>query len=134
MTLREALRQAEARIASGDIPDARLEAELLLMHCLSLDRAGLYARLGEEQIYAETRAPQVLAVAARRADGALTLILVNRSPHDVSAPLVLAGHPATAAAATWRLDRQHNSTQIADTPLDAPLLLPAESVTLLIIP
>lgn len=94
----------------------------------------LYARLGEEQIYAETRAPQVLAVAARRADGALTLILVNRSPHDVSAPLVLAGHPATAAAATWRLDRQHNSTQIADTPLDAPLLLPAESVTLLIIP
>ena len=47
MTLREALRQAEARIASGDIPDARLEAELLLMHCLSLDRAGLYARLRE---------------------------------------------------------------------------------------
>lgn len=45
--LREALRQAEARIASARIPDARLEAELLMMHCLSMERAELYARLGE---------------------------------------------------------------------------------------
>ncbi len=47
MTLREALRQAEARIAGASIPDARLEAEILLMHALSLPRAELYARLGE---------------------------------------------------------------------------------------
>lgn len=45
MTLREALRQAEARIASHNIPDARVEAELLLMHCLSIEKAELYARL-----------------------------------------------------------------------------------------
>ncbi len=48
MTLREALRQAEARIASQNIPDARIEAELLLMHCLSIERAELYARLGDQ--------------------------------------------------------------------------------------
>lgn len=47
MTLREALRQAEARISSRSIPDARIEAELLLMHCLSAERAELYARLGD---------------------------------------------------------------------------------------
>ena len=47
MTLREALRQAEARIASRNIPDARVEAELLLMHSLGIQRAELYARLGE---------------------------------------------------------------------------------------
>lgn len=47
MTFREALRQAEARIASRSIPDARLEAELMLMHCLPAERAELYARLGE---------------------------------------------------------------------------------------
>ena len=41
MTLREALRQAEARIAAGKIPDARLEAELLLLHCLRVERAEL---------------------------------------------------------------------------------------------
>lgn len=47
MILREALRQAEAQIASRNIPDARIEAELLLMHSLSIQRAELYARLGE---------------------------------------------------------------------------------------
>ena len=47
MTLREALRQAEARIALQNIPDARIEAELLLMHALGMQRAELYARLGE---------------------------------------------------------------------------------------
>jgi release factor glutamine methyltransferase len=45
--LREALRQAEARITSQNIPDARVEAELLLMHSLGIQRAELYARLGE---------------------------------------------------------------------------------------
>jgi release factor glutamine methyltransferase len=45
--LREALCQAEARITSQNIPDARVEAELLLMHCLSIQKAQLYARLGD---------------------------------------------------------------------------------------
>ncbi|MDM7999823.1 MAG: peptide chain release factor N(5)-glutamine methyltransferase [Dehalococcoidia bacterium] len=47
MILREALRQAEARISAHNIPDARIEAELLLMHALGIHRAELYARLGE---------------------------------------------------------------------------------------
>jgi release factor glutamine methyltransferase len=47
VTLREALRQAEAGIASHNIPDARVEAELLLRHSLGIQRAELYARLGE---------------------------------------------------------------------------------------
>lgn len=47
MTLRESLRQAEAGISSHDIPDARVEAELLLMHSLGIQRAELYARLGD---------------------------------------------------------------------------------------
>jgi len=47
VTLKEALRQAEARIASQHIPDTRMEAELLLMHALGIQRAELYARLDE---------------------------------------------------------------------------------------
>jgi len=47
VTLREALRHAEAQFASRNIPDARVEAELLLMHALRTERAELYARLGE---------------------------------------------------------------------------------------
>ena len=48
MTLREALRQAESQIASRNIPDARIEAELLLMHALGIQRAELYARMGDQ--------------------------------------------------------------------------------------
>jgi len=47
VTLREALRQAEAQIALQNIPDARIEAELLLMHALGIQMAELYARLAE---------------------------------------------------------------------------------------
>jgi release factor glutamine methyltransferase len=46
-TLREALSHTEARIAAQGIPDARIEAELLLTHSLGIDRSELYARLGE---------------------------------------------------------------------------------------
>jgi release factor glutamine methyltransferase len=47
VTLREALRQAEARIALQHVSDSRIEAELLLMHALGIQRAELYARLAE---------------------------------------------------------------------------------------
>jgi release factor glutamine methyltransferase len=47
VNLREALRQAEARLTSQNIPDARIEAEILLMHALGIERAELYARLAE---------------------------------------------------------------------------------------
>lgn len=48
MTIKEALRQASKTLASGSIEDAPLEAELLLMHLLGIDRAKLYARLEDE--------------------------------------------------------------------------------------
>ena len=48
MIIKEALHQASKTLAAQPIEDAPLEAELLLMHILSIDRAKLYARLGEE--------------------------------------------------------------------------------------
>lgn len=47
MTLRQVLSQAEAVIASEGIPEARLEAEVLLRHVLGIGRAELYTRFGE---------------------------------------------------------------------------------------
>ncbi len=46
--LKEALHQASKALASAAIEDAPLEAELLLMHLLGIDRAQLYCRLDEE--------------------------------------------------------------------------------------
>ena len=45
MTLREALRRAETEMAGHDIPDAGIEAELLMMHCLGVEKAELYGGL-----------------------------------------------------------------------------------------
>jgi release factor glutamine methyltransferase len=47
VSLKEALRQAEAVIASHDIHDARVEAELLLMYCLGIGKVELYTRLNQ---------------------------------------------------------------------------------------
>jgi release factor glutamine methyltransferase len=46
--LAQALHEATEALRAADIEDAWLEAELLLRHTLSLDRAHLYARLQEE--------------------------------------------------------------------------------------
>ena len=48
MSIKEALHQASKTLVAHAIEDAPLEAELLLMHLLGIDRAKLYARLDEE--------------------------------------------------------------------------------------
>ena len=48
MTVKDALRQARDALASQGIEEAPLEAEVLLRHCLGLDRAGLFVRLEEK--------------------------------------------------------------------------------------
>ncbi|MDP2951989.1 MAG: peptide chain release factor N(5)-glutamine methyltransferase [Chloroflexota bacterium] len=45
--MKEALRQARDALVSQGIEEAPLEAEVLLRHCLGLDRAGLFVRLEE---------------------------------------------------------------------------------------
>ncbi|MFQ5924751.1 MAG: peptide chain release factor N(5)-glutamine methyltransferase [Dehalococcoidia bacterium] len=56
MTIKEALRQAAKTLASGSIEDAPLEAELLLMHLLGIDRPRLYSRLEDELSPGDARA------------------------------------------------------------------------------
>lgn len=48
-TVRVLLRSTERRLARAGVADAQLEAELLLLCSLGIDRAALYARLGDEQ-------------------------------------------------------------------------------------
>lgn len=50
MTIGEALRQASDTLAAQSSTDAHLEAEILLMHVLGIDRARLYASLGQELV------------------------------------------------------------------------------------
>ncbi len=93
----------------------------------------LYKQFGSELVYASSDDEAVRIYAARREDGALTLMIVNLGDEDAKKPLVLANFTASGPAETWRLDAEHNAELIDPTPLDAPLNLPALSVTLLVI-
>ncbi len=96
----------------------------------------LYGRFGSELIYSSSADPLVALFAARRPDGALTLMLVNRADTARTLPLQLANvigdHPAEA----WRLDAEHLGTALTALTLGpaSTITLPATSATLLIIP
>ncbi|UCC16010.1 MAG: peptide chain release factor N(5)-glutamine methyltransferase [Dehalococcoidales bacterium] len=48
MNLRQALKKAEESLSSGDIDDASLESEVLLMYVLNIDRVSLYTDIDNE--------------------------------------------------------------------------------------
>ena len=54
MSLKEALRKAETIIASQNIPDAHIEAELLLRHSLGMEKVELYTRLDQPLSFSES--------------------------------------------------------------------------------
>lgn len=96
----------------------------------------LYQRFGARRAYASSDDLQVSIFAARRPDGALTLMIVNLASAPVEKTLTFADAPASTSAETWLFDHEHPAEQVAPTPLAArsTLTLPAESVTLLIVP
>ncbi|HEU4323989.1 MAG TPA: hypothetical protein VFS21_12645 [Roseiflexaceae bacterium] len=96
----------------------------------------LYSMFGQEQVYASSDDPNVTIVAARRSDGALTLMITNLADQPAEPRLMLAGGALPDSAETWRLDAEHRGTQVDPTPLDGAgtLTLPAQSVTLLVLP
>jgi len=84
----------------------------------------LYNRFGDELVYAATDAPDVMVVAARRDDGALTLMAVNLGDATVERPLRLAGH-AGGSAAVYRID-ESNLVELPAAPDGREALPPAE--------
>ena len=74
----------------------------------------------------------------RRADGAMTVMVINKSPFAPSAvTLSLAHFAAGPAAQVWQLTSANAITRAADAPIAAGALtlsVPAQSVTLFVIP
>lgn len=94
----------------------------------------LYKNFGSEQVYAASGVTDVDIFAARRADGALTLMVINLSDSEQTVPLQIAGmNPA--AAEVWLLDVEHNAENLGSQPFpaDGTVSLPAESATLFVI-
>ncbi len=69
----------------------------------------LYKAFGQELLYASADAPGISLYAARRADGALTVIAINRTETETTLPLQLHGFTPSAPAETLRFDAEHRA-------------------------
>jgi hypothetical protein len=96
----------------------------------------LYKRFGDGLVYADSGVADLSIYAARRDDGALTLMVVNLADEEQTAPLHLAGFDPAGKAQVWRFDAEHQAEQLDDFPLTdgADLTLPGRSMTLFVLP
>jgi hypothetical protein len=94
----------------------------------------MYQRFGVQLMRSASDDPTVSVYAAKRADGSLTVMIVNLGSAAITKPLTVVGGETSDSAQTWLFDAAHNAEQVADTPL-APggnVTLPPESMTLLV--
>jgi hypothetical protein len=94
----------------------------------------LYKNFGSEQVYAASGITDVDIFAAKRADGTLTLMVINLSDTQQQIPLKVKGVKLTNAE-VWLLDATHNAENLGTQPFptDGTITLPAQSATLFVI-
>ena len=96
----------------------------------------MYRKFGSQRVYTSSDDPNVTVYAARRDDGALTIMVINLASEPVEKALMLDNVEPGEAVETWLFDAEHNAEQVDDTalPEGATLQLPAESMLLLVVP
>jgi len=94
----------------------------------------LYKNFGSEQVYAASGITDVDIFAAKRADGALTLMVINLSDVEQRIPLKVNGIKLKESE-IWLLDATHNAENLGmqTFPTDGVIILPAQSATLFVI-
>lgn len=104
------------------------------VHPIYYDYA-MYQRFGVELVRSASDDPLVTVYAAKRADGTLTVMIVNLGSTAATKPLTVIGGATGTSAQTWLFDASHNAEQVAATPLSAvgSVTLPPESMTLLVV-
>lgn len=96
----------------------------------------MYKHFGDELLYASSDDPDVSIYAARRQDGALTLMLVNLGPEEKHKPLRLENVTPTGPAEIWLFDVDHPAEQLGTQTIadGAEIALPPQSISLYVIP
>jgi len=94
----------------------------------------LYKNFGSEQVYAASGITDVDIFAAKRADGTLTLMVINLSDTEQHIPLKVKGIKLKEAE-VWLLDATHHAENLGTQAFasDSTLTLPAQSATLFVI-
>lgn len=94
----------------------------------------LYQHLGTRLVQASSDQPDLNVLAARRDDGALTVLAVNLALEPAQVALRLAGFPAGEPAEAWLFDPTHAAEAVPPASLHASggLSLPAQSLAVLV--
>ncbi len=94
----------------------------------------MYKHFGNQQRFAASGVENVRIYAAQRADGALTLMVINLGDAEVTAPLQIQGLTPTEAQ-VYLLDATHNAEDlgIQSWPADGVVTLPGQSVILFVV-
>jgi hypothetical protein len=96
----------------------------------------MYRRFGQELVEASTDKELISIYAARRNDGALTLMVINRGDQAQQLPVQLHGFTPSGTAEVYRLDETHNAEQIEPQQIadGSSIAVPPYSMTLYILP
>ena len=93
----------------------------------------MYQHMGDDLLFSETDDDLISVVAARRDDGALTIMLINLGDDAVTKPLTIRGFDGNTAVQTYRLAPEMMAEEIGKTDFSNDIELPGQSMTLLII-
>jgi hypothetical protein len=92
----------------------------------------MYKKFGDELIYSSSDDPDLSIYAARRADGALTVLVINLSLESMTKALQIRDR-AQVQAETWLFDPTHRAENIGTIELSGSISVPPHSITLYII-
>jgi hypothetical protein len=94
----------------------------------------MYSHFGTEQVFSSSGMGFVTIYAAKRADGSLTLMVINLADYDKHIPLQIKGMTPRHTE-VWLFDATHNAQGLGEQifPVGGTLDLPAQSISLYVI-
>lgn len=92
----------------------------------------LYKKFGNELVYSSSDDPDLSIYAARRADGALTVMVINLSL-EVKTKAIQIGNQSQIQAEAWLFDPEHKVENIGAVQLSSGIIVPAQSITLYVV-
>lgn len=92
----------------------------------------MYKMFGNELVYSSSDDPNVTIYAARREDGALTVMVINLSTEDQTKAIRI-GDQGAVQAETWLFDLGHRAENMGTVQISDEITVSPQSVTLFII-
>jgi beta-xylosidase len=89
----------------------------------------LYKKFGNELVYSSSDDPDLSIYAARREDGALTIMIINLSLEEKTKAIRI-GDQARAQVEAWLFDQDHKAENIGAMELSGAITFPPQSITL----